>query len=316
MNKDKIINSRCICGLGLSWKEDIIVMLEPCEHLIHRNCITSNECPFCKTKIEKLYRENELKKLIKKDPKYYQKYIDIVCMKNVNNICRKDMTKIITNLPTIMDIIGRIPFSKGFNEGHKLCRDAFSLANVKLTIIGRKNITTQNKIIISNHTSIMDFMVMFYIFKCGFLASNSVKETMLGKMISEIIPILFIDRGKDTNTVEKMKEYVNKRGSLCLFPEGIIVHPETLAQFRTGAFYTDQPILPVVINYNPVVNDSSVGEFFQKFASQNSINVTVRILPIEHPPFTIDRINLIRKKMAKAGDLALSRVSNRDAVDK
>ena len=237
-------------------------------------------------------------------------------MKNINDESKKNMTKFIANMPIIMDIIGRLPFSRGFDNGHKLCKDALSLANVKLTIIGKNNIKRCNKIIISNHTSIMDFMIMFYVFKCGFLASNSVKESMIGKMIAEVIPVLFIDRGKEKNTVQKMRNYVNNQGSLCLFPEGILVHPDTLALFRTGAFYTEQPILPVIITYNPHVSDSSIGEFLQKLASQNLIEVTVRILPMEYPPFNEERINLIRRKMAKAGNLALSRVSNRDAIDR
>lgn len=315
LHDSKIINSRCVCGLGLSWSKDKTIMLEPCEHIFHKKCINFTNCPICNTKIKKYYTEEDLK-LVRKDSKYYQKYIDIVCVKNIDDKCKKDVGKFVINLPIIMDLIGRLPFSRGFDQGHDLCKDTLTLANVKLTIIGKKNIKNNNKIIIANHSSIMDFMIMFYVFKCGFLASNLIKETWIGKMVAKIIPILFIDRGKETNTVDKMKEYIETQGSLCVFPEGIIVHPETLGLFRTGSFYTDQPILPVIINYQPLVSDSTIGEFLQKLASQEKIEITVKILPMEYPPFDNNKINTIRYKMAKAGNLALSRISNRDAIDK
>ena len=312
--KSKMINCRCICGIGLSWTKDKTVMIEPCEHIFHEKCLKSNYCPICHDEIINYYSETELKRK-KYSPIYYQKYVDMVSIKNINHLCKKNMNKFISNMPYITDIISRLPFSRGFNQGHKICQDAFKIANVKMTIIGKNNIIDQNKIIVANHSSIMDFMVIFYIFKCGFLASSSVKETWLGKMISKIIPILFIDRGKETNTVKKMSDYVNNN-SLCVFPEGVIVHPDTLALFRTGAFYAEKPILPVTITYNPLVSDSSISEFIQKLMSQDLIEITVRILPTEYPPFNQKKINIVRKKMAKAGNFALSRISNRDANDK
>jgi len=292
-------------------------MVEPCEHIFHKKCIQLKICPICESDVTKYYTEKSLKPLINKDCKYYQKYVDLVCVKNTNKMSKKNMVKLTSNMPAILDILSKLPFSRGFDEGHKLCETVFTLANLKLSVIGRKNILkNENMVIIANHTSVMDFMVMFYVFKCGFLASSSVKETMIGKMISEIIPLLFIDRGKENNTVKRMKDYVKKQGSLCLFPEGVIVHPDTLAKFRTGAFYVEKPILPVIINYRPLVSDSSISEFLQKLTSQKSIDITVRILPCEYPPFDNTKIEQIRTKMAKKGNLALSRVSNRDVVDK
>ena len=74
----------------------------------------------------------------------------------------------------------------------------------------------------------------------------------------DIVPLLIIKRGKNANTVKKMKNYVRKHGSICLFPEGIITHPDTIIQFRTGAFNIGEPILPVVIKYNPAIFDDDI----------------------------------------------------------
>ena len=315
--KDKIINSRCICNQGLGWVNDNLVMLDPCEHIFHSKCINFTKCPICNSEIENVYNEKQLKKRISGNSKFYQKYVDMICMKNTNRLCKKNFAQFTSNLPAIMDIISRMPFCRGFDDGYELCESVFSLAKIKLTVIGKNNIIPKkNMVIIANHTSIMDFMVMFYVFKCGFLASSSVKDTWLGKLVADIIPILFIDRGKDVNTVDRMKTYVRNTGSLCIFPEGFIVHPETLAIFRTGSFHINEPILPVLIDYKPHVLDSSISDFLQKLASQNIINITVNILQPEFPPFEDDKIESIRRKMAKKGNKALSRVSNRDVIDK
>ncbi len=317
INQTKIINSRCKCGIGLSWTNEQVIMLEPCEHIIHKKClekINNKECPLCGSLVKKYYGELELKKKERLNNYYYQKYVDIISIKNIDNLSKKDMNKFLMNVPEILELMSKLPFIKGFDEGHKICEDALSVANVRIKVIG-KNYIKGNNIIISNHTSVMDFMILFYIFKCGFLASSSIKETWLGNLISNIIPILFIDRGKEKNTVKKIKKYVSNK-SLCIFPEGLMVHPDTLAQFRTGSFYAEKSILPVTISYNPFISDSSISEFVKKIMSQDIIDVTVNILPIEHPPFDNFRINTIRKKMAKIGNLALSRISNRDAIDK
>lgn len=315
LEKPKILNCRCVCGLGLGWTEDQIIMIEPCEHIFHKNCIQLKICPICESDIIKYHTEESVKPLIYKNSKYYQKYIDLMCVKNINNLSKKNLTKFTSNLPSILDLLSKVPYSRGFKAGYELCEMLFTIANVKLSIIGKKNIINKNMVIISNHTSIMDFMILFYVFKCGFLSSSSIKDTLIGKLVSEIIPLLLIDRGKNKNTVDKMKKYVNTQGSLCIFPEGVLVHPDTLAMFRTGAFYIEKPILPVIIKYKPFVSDSAVEEFLQKLVSQDLIEVTVNILPCEYPPFDKNKIEIIRKKMAKKGNLCLSRISNRDIID-
>jgi 1-acyl-sn-glycerol-3-phosphate acyltransferase len=129
------------------------------------------------------------------------------------------------------------------------------------------------------------------------------------------MPLLFIKRGKSNNVVKKIKEYVQKNGSLCLFPEGMLSHPNTLIKFRTGAFYTDLPIYPVVIKYKNKIFELNDFNYILKLLSYQSIDIDVIILKPFYPPFNNNKIELVRKEMAKAGNLLLSRVSNRDIKD-
>jgi hypothetical protein len=88
----------------------------------------------------------------------------------------------------------------------------------------------------------------------------------------------------------------------------------TLLRFRTGAFYTGANICPVVIKYRNFVYDHDFKQMIFKLITQDEIAVDVYINDIEYQPFDNDKIEKIREKMAKVGNLKLSRVANRDFV--
>ena len=62
---NKIINARCVCKKGLTWIKNEIIMLNPCEHLIHKTCFTNlvNQlmCPYCFSYVESITQLNDFK---------------------------------------------------------------------------------------------------------------------------------------------------------------------------------------------------------------------------------------------------------------
>lgn len=317
---DKLLNSKCICGGGLIWKRYNQVMLEPCEHIIHCKCLNSQKnktiCPICKTSIVGSNTIAQLRSKLnqKYSKELYQKYVDMVSMANFDNIY--DSKKNIFNMIDAIGITSSFPFLSGYDDGRKLCREVLSLMNSKLIVSGMNYINANSeKIFISNHTSYIDFAVIFYLFECGFLASSIIRDILFGRQIMNIVPLLIIERGKDKNTVEKMREYVKNNGSICLFPEGMITHPDTIIRFRTGAFYIGYPIHPVVIRYDPVIYDTDISKIIEKICSEPNLTIYVDVLPAEYPPFDTKKIEQIRIKMARIGNLSLSRVSNKDIKD-
>lgn len=318
---NKLLNTKCICGEGLQMSKSIISILDPCEHLIHKKClkkIKNNICPICKISINNSYTKKQLKnKIIKKinSPEDYQRYVDIISMTNFNNIYKINENKIPFNAVELLGIISSLPLSSGYKDGHILCKEILNLINAKLIVSGYENFTSiknSPKVIISNHTSYLDFIVILYLFKCGFLSSTYINTIWAGKLMVDIIPLLLLDRGKDVNTVNRIKEYVKKYKSICLFPEGTISHPDTIIRFRTGAFYVGYPVCPVVLRFDPVIYDTNVNKFIKKILSEPQINIHVDILPAVYPPFDKDKIELVRRDMGRVGNLALSRVSNKD----
>ena len=315
------INSKCICGAGLNWKKYTQIMLEPCEHIIHYKCLTTqkgtkNKCPMCNITICGYNTLTQLREKLQQNgsKQLYQKYVDMISVANFDNIYSGK--KNIFNMIDIVGIASSFPFLSGYNDGINGCREVLSLMNSKIIVKGMNLINPKTaKVFISNHTSYIDFVVLFYLFKCGFLASSIIRDSWIGRQIMNIIPILIIERGKDTNTVDKMKQYVKKNGSICLFPEGMISHPDTIIRFRTGAFYVGYPVHPVVLRYDPVIYDTDMNKFLEKISSEPNVTIYVDVLPAEYPPFDTQKIEHIRKKMGQAGNLAISRISNRDIKD-
>lgn len=314
-NINKILNSKCICGKGLPWIQSEIIMLDPCEHMIHIECLNKfTYCPICGHNIYKIIKKYDFKH----DDRLHQKCVDIISMSNFDKMCSYDPIKVLFNIPNLIDVIVRIPFTRGKIQALNLCEDIFSMGNITLKINGLDKIKNGPKVFIANHTSHLDFLILFKVLKTGFLSSSVINDNIISKQLKNIISILVVDRGnKSTSTVNKMRKYVKKNESICLFPEGMISHPDTIIRFRTGAFNIGYPIYPVVLKYKKLsIVGSETSEFILKLASCPKEIVEVFILDPFFPPFDDHKIEMVRFSMANAGNMMVSRVSNRDIVDK
>ncbi len=311
-NVNKLINSTChICKVGLPWVKKEVIMLDPCEHLVHKECfekLKSNKCPMCQQFVKRIIHANDFKY----DKSLYQKCIDIISVSNFDKMSEVKGDQILLNLPTFLTSLMKIPLYSGYADGQKLCGEILSMNDIKIHVRGLNKLKSGPKVFIANHTSHLDFFAIFYVLKTGFLASRTMEDTIAGKQASKIIPLLMIDRGNTTNTVAKMKNYVNKYGSICLFPEGMLTHPNTLIKFRTGAFYVGYPVYPIVLKYKNVIGDTSSSNFILKIASAQQEVIEMTILDPFYPPFDEKKIETVRNSMAKKGKLLLSRVSNKD----
>lgn len=319
---NKILNSKCYCNEGLSWIKSSVIMFLPCEHMIHKHCdkikYFVNNCPLCDKEISKRISLRDFKNIFDTEKNYdnYQRFVDILSVTNFDSDTKINYNGVTDNIVKLMSTLIRVPKYRGVNDGVRLCEEILSLNHTKINIHGEEKLKlVDKKIFISNHTSHLDFLVLFYILKSGFLASSILHDTIVGRMLSKIVKCLIIERGKKCNTVEKMRDYVEENGSICLFPEGLISHPSTLTHFRTGAFNIGFPVIPIVLKYSRPIYDNSIKNFILKIASKDTLEIDMYILDPEFPPFTDTDINNIRLKMAAAGDLMLSRVSNRDIKD-
>ena len=314
-NINKIINSRCVCTQGLPWIIDTVIMIDPCEHLIHKKCFdkcNTTKCPYCNEHILRIIHPFDFKY----DKTLYQKCIDIISVSNFDNMTNYSPDEILLNIPNLLSTLIQIPFTKGHVNAKKLCKEVFEMNNIKIKVKGLKKIKDGPKVFIANHTSHLDFLSIFYVLGTSFLSSINITHNVISNQITKMVPLLLIDRGKkDASTVDQMKKYVEENGSICLFPEGMITHPDTIIRFRTGAFNVGYPIYPIVLKYKNVVGDMSTQKFILKISSKQEEIIEMHILDPFYPPFDENKIEMVRFAMANKGKLILSRVSNKDIVE-
>ncbi len=314
---NKIINSKCVCNIGLQWKQDEIIVIIPCEHLFHKNCIYlfikhyKAKCPYCDHIIKDILTIKDFGSKMT-----HQQYIDILSVSNYSQDSRYFISTFFDNIFRFVSMVGSVPFLEGVSDGEHLTERIFSLCNAEIKVIGLDKIIHDKKVFIANHTSYLDLGVIFYILKTGFLASSFTTESQLGRKFSTIMPTLIIKRGKSENTVNKIKDYVDKNGSICIFPEGMLTHPRTITRFRTGAFMTGFPVYGLTLLFDPLIADGNIPKFMIKLASQVKTKITLHITGPYMPPFSEVEIENVRQNMAKPYGLFLSRVSNKDISDK
>jgi hypothetical protein len=311
---DKVLNSMCYCGIGLMWEKGENVMLYPCEHMFHEKCykkIKDNACPLCKTNIEKKFMMHD-------EGLHEQRFADMLSASHYEDMCYTTPGRFLDSLFDIATIFTRIPFVTNKQNGKEICEKIFSLNNLTLKVYGlEKTRIERNKVYICNHVAHLEMVIIYYLLETGFLASSIVGQSKIVEQVQGVIPLLTFDRGikKKINIVDEMRKFVDEKGSICLFPEGLMKHPDTLTRFRTGAFHIGRPIYSVTIRHNDIISDACINGFLYKLSGKRDINMEVHIMGPYYPPFDDYAIENIRSDMAINGNMVLSRISNRDIVD-
>jgi 1-acyl-sn-glycerol-3-phosphate acyltransferase len=314
---NKNLNCMCHCGYSLPFKNDEIIMLYPCEHLMHLKCyqkLNNNICPYCNEGITKIIRGTD-------EDIHYQRYADILSMSYYHNLSFNTMENFVDSFFDMISVFVKIPFLKNKSDGKELCKKLFALNNLNLKVTGMEKLKlAKNKVLICNHVSYFEFIIIYYLFGCGFLASSIVGKSKLVDQFKKIVPLLTFNRGdknnKNNSVVDQMRDFVDEKGSICLFPEGLMHHPDTLTRFRTGCFHINRPLYTVTIKHNDLIMDETINGFLFRLGSKKQMNIEVIIQGPYLPPFNQTDMDNVRFDMAKKGNMLLSRVTNRDIKDK
>jgi len=336
---DTIVNYVCSCKKSFKSRDNILFIL-PCNHMIHDRCFnefiinkqinsrkTNNlECPICSKKIKSILNEQKIFSKSK-----YEKYQNDILSVKIDNSSSINYMILPISIVKFTSIINKLILINSDEEIINTLEYTLRSLNIKINIIDntkkgftiKDNIFTWNNkkdnnsksIIIANHSHYLDSFILFYIFRCGFVTSDFINSTEIGKLIGEKCKLLIFKRGVDTNMVEKIKKYLEEKKKITIYPEGAMGNNNSLMRFRTGAFYAGANVCPVVIKYKNFVYDDDFKQTILKIISQDEILVDVYINDIEHYPFNNEKIEKIREKMAQVGNLKLSRVSNRNLVE-
>lgn len=338
-----IVNYACHCKKNFKVGDNILYLL-PCCHILHDKCFNQFiiskkiilkdstdtkdlKCPLCENKIKTILNE---KKIFSKSK--YQKYQNDIISVKIDNSAQINYMTLPLSIVKFTGFMNKLFLIQSTEEIINTLEYTFRFLNFKINIIDKtskgafnfKNnvISWKNKkdndaktVIIANHSHYMDSFILHYIFRCGFVSSEFINKTDIGRLIASKCKLLIFRRGVDKNMVDKIKEYLEEKRKIVIYPEGAMANNDCLMKFRTGAFYTGANICPVVIKYRNFVYDDDFKQMIFKLITQDEIPVDVYINDIEYPPFDNQKIEKIREKMAQVGNLKLSRVSNRNIVE-
>lgn len=280
-------------------------------------------CPQCNCVINNVLTEFK----IYSKKKYNQYKIDIKSIR-IDNSSTINYMILPFSIIKLTSIVNKLILANTEKELFTTIEYILSSLNIKINIIDntsknpieiiKNKISWKNKedndkkiIIVSNHAHYLDSLVIYYLFRCGFVTSDSINQTDIGKIISTKLKLLIFKRGVDTNMVEKIKGYLCEQKRIVIYPEGAIANNQTMLRFRTGAFYVGETICPIVIKYDKVIYDDDFNKMLLKIITQNEINVTMYINDFFYPPFNNNKIEEVRNSMISIGKFEKSRVSNK-----
>ncbi|KAK9270982.1 hypothetical protein L1049_026570 [Liquidambar formosana] len=180
--------------------------------------------------------------------------------------------------------------------------------------------------IISNHVSYLDILYHMSSSFPSFVAKRSVAKLPLVGLISKCLGCVYVQRESKSSDFKGVSGVVTERvreahqnkfaPMMMLFPEGTTTNGDYLLPFKTGAFLSKAPVLPVILRYpyqrfSPAW-DSITGVRHVIFLFCQFVNhIEVTRLPVYYPSQQEKDdpklyANNIRRLMAREGNLIMS----------
>ena len=303
------INNKCYCG-KLNGKKNIISFY-PCCHLIHHECYNKLKnkkiCYICNSKINEIINLEKCKKFLNtnKDKEIYGNILSL----SFDEV-KINYYLLLIRLIDIIILLLSSYFIKSKDDLNKWINRFFKLCDIKIKILNKENNKNIKKIYISNHTSYIDFLVLYSVHQTGFLHNetglNFLKKINLKSMYNLFKNDMVSVNKK--NTVLSLKKYMKKHKSIIIFPEGQRSNSNTICKFGTGAFNIGYPVQPLLIKCNKNLYHRNLSDFVKYIFTNENILFTIEYLNIEYPNFNKKKIDNIRNNMAIKGNLFKSNI--------
>lgn len=196
-----------------------------------------------------------------------------------------------------------------------------SILNIKVTLVGNEGMLERGSyVIISNHLSYVDGIVLGSIFPVVFVSKKEVKNWPIIGPWTRLCGTLFIDRQHKDRIAVLVEEFTRKlkqEANILLFPEGTSTNGERMLPFQTAPLAAPirsrAIIVPITLAYK-TVNDQPVtvgnrdliywyGDMdflshFWKLLALRSVEVMVTIQPVIES-FRYQNNSIGRKKLSQ-----------------
>lgn len=177
----------------------------------------------------------------------------------------------------------------------RTCKVALRLLNVRVSIEGAKAEIRQ-KLIVSNHLSYLDAIILFAYFPSLFITSVEIRETFLLGRVCKLGGCFFVERRKSrrsmetkNNELKAIKEKFSQGFNVFLFPEGTSSDGSGVLPFK-GTFFqlavdTGTKVQPMCLKYtgpnahvSPWYGDMTFPDHLFKICLQREITAHLTIL--------------------------------------
>jgi 1-acyl-sn-glycerol-3-phosphate acyltransferase len=175
------------------------------------------------------------------------------------------------------------------------CKKLLSIFEIKVEIKGEELLLYNQKkyLIVSNHISWLDIIVIQSIKPSIFVAKSDVASWPLFGWVAHMTGTIFIKREKVSDikkALRKMKRRLSKR-SVCIFPEGTSTNGRYILPFKSNLFQSsidsDRAILPICLRYEEnnaytdkaaFIGDMSLIDSIMKIKNEKEIRAVVHVL--------------------------------------
>ena len=126
----------------------------------------------------------------------------------------------------------------------------------RVTLSGKLDPLLSNMMIVSNHLSYLDILILSSIFPACYVTSQEVKETIGLGHLTRLAGCLFVERRSRNNLgreTDDIRQALGAGLNVVIFPEGTSTNGDSVLRFRQPLFQAaidaKKPVLPVTLNY-------------------------------------------------------------------
>jgi 1-acyl-sn-glycerol-3-phosphate acyltransferase len=172
-------------------------------------------------------------------------------------------------------------------------RGLLGLFGVDVVVTGDPRASAPARVVVANHRSIIDIAVMLSLFGGAMVSRADVEKWPIMGRAAKGAGTIFVDRSSKKSgalTIQAMVERLEKRDTVCLFPEGTTFVDDDVRPFKLGAFVAALrarvPVVPVAIVYPRDSGAAYGGESFMRHLSRLADTPKTRVLVSIGDPMT------------------------------
>ena len=181
----------------------------------------------------------------------------------------------------------------------------------------KKILSKKNYLIVSNHISWLDIFIINSAYPVAFVAKQSISKWPILSWLVKASETIFIDRKRITKikvTLKEVENFLENKGSICIFPEGTSTDGSQLLNFKSNLLQTainkNISVLPIAIQYFHNQKFCSAPAYYADLSLLDSIINLIKLNNIEAKLTILTEIESIsdRKVLANEAYVKISEV--------